>query len=472
MRSTGIGIGAGYPGGGYSPFLSDFSGNNYTGTMMNMGPANVVSANSLYSKYCVCLKRSAENYVTIGNVLAYERNQAFSISFWMKYFGSAGYIVAKTDPWNTYRGYGVDVDVSGGITFALFGNYGTNSFMYATSVASSVVDGLWHHVVATYNGDSNPNNMQFYVDGGLIGKTVNPGVLSSTIVSNAALSIGAAPNSPGNGYGGAMDDVAIYGKALTLAEAQWIYNAGAPRSLLDVGCPPNLDGWWRMGDGDTYPTIVDMVSTHNGTMTTMNTGDISPNGPQTKGLPGGYSKRYMYLAGGAQLVTMGNVLDLAVSSDPRIISFWFRTSTADNDRTILAKRSVGNGYWVQILSTGELRLGFNGTTAYFKTTAKWNDGLWHHCSFQYNLVYIDGVSRQFSATLGSIATNNAVAFTIGNYSGGNANTAFIGSIDDVAIYSKNLSVAEMQWLYNNGVPRDLTAGGAPSNLAAWWKMGD
>ena len=42
-----------------------------------------------------------------------------------------------------------------------------------------------------------------------------------------------------------------------------------------------LQGWWRMGDGDTYPTLLDnSTNGHNATMTEMSASNITTDVPK------------------------------------------------------------------------------------------------------------------------------------------------------------------------------------------------
>ena len=69
-------------------------------------------------------------------------------------------------------------------------------------------------------------------------------------------------------------DVVRFDKAAAGTEVSDIYNSGAPLDLTTLSSNTNLQSWWRMGDGDTYPTITDNKGSVNGTMTNMESGDI------------------------------------------------------------------------------------------------------------------------------------------------------------------------------------------------------
>ena len=56
-----------------------------------------------------------------------------------------------------------------------------------------------------------------------------------------------------------------------------IYNAGVPHDLALLAAAP--DGWWRMGDGDTFPTIQDNIGSSDGTLNNMTAADIVSDAP-------------------------------------------------------------------------------------------------------------------------------------------------------------------------------------------------
>jgi len=103
----------------------------------------------------------------------------------------------------------------------------TPSVWYSVTSPNTFADGQWHHLVVTYD--------QFATDGRRL-KLYFDGTLSGT---------SAAKNLPlmdgdegfqinklwGTGYTGALDEVAAFDHALTQAEVDYIYNAGAGRSL-------------------------------------------------------------------------------------------------------------------------------------------------------------------------------------------------------------------------------------------------
>jgi len=141
----------------------------------------------------------------------------------------------------------------------------------------------WHQIGFTFDGQY----IKQYVDGVLDTSngtgTVDLGSTGNLINYNTgSLSIGlhiGARYTTNSLLNGIHDDMAIWSNALTDAEILTIYNSGA---VLDVSedsgnyaSSSSLTGWWRMGDDDTLPTIIDN-STNSNDATTINVvaGDV------------------------------------------------------------------------------------------------------------------------------------------------------------------------------------------------------
>jgi len=185
---------------------------------------------------------------------AFERTDSFSIAFW--YAITTGTVGG---PWPVLSnrfgavmssGYDVMITPTHTIAFALGGS--TDEFSIETTASFSTSN--WHYVVVTYDGSSLNTGAQIYVDGALQAVT-RTGTLTSTTVSALALQIGtkafAMMASFFNGY---LDEMAMYNVELSAPTVTSTYNAGVP---TDLTASLGLMSWWRMGDGDTYPTIID-----------------------------------------------------------------------------------------------------------------------------------------------------------------------------------------------------------------------
>ena len=144
---------------------------------------------------------------------------------------------------------------------------------------SLLQDGNWHHMLWTTEGASGASSsIKIYIDGDLKATQTQTSTYSDV---NTKLEI--ARYNPYNWYTGQMDEVAIWDVALDADAVTAVYNGGQPIDLSsddgDYDNSGDLQHWWRMGDGDTYPTIEDNAGSNDMTMTNMASGDIEDDVP-------------------------------------------------------------------------------------------------------------------------------------------------------------------------------------------------
>jgi hypothetical protein len=146
-------------------------------------------------------------------------------------------------------------------------------------------DGEWHHFVFTTSrpgGNGTEAISKIYLDGTEIATKTDTRTQSPYNASKFVF--GAAHT---GGYGAVecqADEMAWWDQVALDADAiTQLYNSGAPIDLsADSGNYDNsgdLTYWWRMGDGDTYPTIEDNEGSNDLTMTNMISGDIETDVP-------------------------------------------------------------------------------------------------------------------------------------------------------------------------------------------------
>ena len=148
---------------------------------------------------------------------------------------------------------------------------------------TGLTDNAWHFLVVTMEGGSGVSSTwKLYIDGELdMSKTAT---VSYTVLTSENLKIGRYDADGGSGYtgiymNGNIDEVSIWKDIILDADAvAALYNSGTPIDLSsDSGnytSSGDLDHWWRMGDGDTYPSIEDNAGSYDFTMTNMAEDDI------------------------------------------------------------------------------------------------------------------------------------------------------------------------------------------------------
>ena len=155
-----------------------------------------------------------------------------------------------------------------------------------------------------------------------------------------------------------------------------------------------------------------------------------------------------------------DILDLGASN--YTYSLWFRTDAMGINYYMLSKYESGgtNAFGIGTVGTDRIYSFFAGDVhldgVSIDGTRNINDGAWHHVvmaidldNFEYNL-YLDGVlegAKSFPVTSSGIDSDYPLL--IGKIVDGQN---FDGSIDDVRIYNRALSGAEITALYESEVP--------------------
>lgn len=176
------------------------------------------------------------------------------------------------------------------------------------------------------------------------------------------------------------------------------------------------------------------------------------------------------------------------ASDPFSVSFWikvtdFTVSTFEDALgNFQGADASGWGIYTRVLAgpfnTMQFsRLGGAGHTLdVFLNTASLSSGTWYHIVFTSNgplgtdvKGYVNAVSQALANPSNSFVTANYTTghFKIGQFNGSTNNLG--AKVDEVSIWSKVLSAADVTALYNAGHPPDITGS---ANLLSWWRMGD
>jgi len=319
-------------------------------------------------------------------------------------------------------------------------------------------DGQWHQVVA----EMSDAGMQLFVDGVRVGRDVST---TSAQPYTGYWRIGGDnlngwPNQPSsNFFQGSIDDVAVYPTALPLASVQQHYTDSG-RTLAGGQIPTDPYGkaiyqsdpdlYWRVGESSGATAFDSGPSGSNGIYA----------GGVTKSVTGAIART------NDKAITL-NGFDGAVAAssqvnNPTVYSeeLWFKTTTNRGGKLIgFGSNQTGfSGSYdrhVYMFDDGRLRFGvWTGQTNVIDTGRAYNDGAWHHLVATQGPdgmnLYVDG------ANVGSNPQTAAQAYTgywrVGgdNCWGGNSSNYFAGSIDDVAVYSTELSAAAVASHYAIG----------------------
>jgi hypothetical protein len=165
-----------------------------------------------------------DDYIQVDDTSELEPTKEITLSAWInaddleKYAGDNGKQQAIIRKTSNYILYVYDDTTSqNNIDFYL---YGPNTRLsYATSNLSN---NTWYHLVATYDG----SDMRLYVDGKEVNSTSTSGDVST---SANHLGIGRAIGAADSFFDGQIDEVKVFGYALTQHQVRSLHNEGAVR---------------------------------------------------------------------------------------------------------------------------------------------------------------------------------------------------------------------------------------------------
>jgi len=206
-------------------------------------------------------------------------------------------------------------------------------------------------------------------------------------------------------------------------------------------------------DSSSGTTATDSAGTNNGTLTNMT-------------VPAAWVSGKIY--NGLQ---MDGVDDHVIVADNAALNFgtgsfsyglWFKTTDSTNNNSLIMKKqngaSTSAGYSLRGRpsdGTGQFSAHLSdGTTqkSVFVAITSVTDGNWHHV-----MIVVDHTANFLYMYIdGSVATSTGIS-TVGSTTnvrnldfGNDASNYFNGTMDDIRIYNKALSAAEVTALYNSG----------------------
>lgn len=194
----------------------DRSSSGHDGTLVG-GPSWVAGAYGSALSF-----DGLDDHVSFGDVLAFERTDQFTFSFWMRPLAFDRFVIAKQDNWNTGEGYQIYLLADGTLRFALINNQSTNALRVGTTTALTL--GSWHYVTATYDGSSQAAGATIYVDGAPAGTTVVTDTLTGTTVTADPFHIGCRESCSFKWFEGDVDELVVYSRELSAQDVSDIFD--------------------------------------------------------------------------------------------------------------------------------------------------------------------------------------------------------------------------------------------------------
>ncbi len=408
---------------------ADSSGSANTGTLY--GPARPTGLSF----------DGVNDYVDCGNGASLDITGDLTIEAWVKpnsvSSGTTRTIVGRKPLDSTLYGYRFalrgdyyEVQVSNGSDL---GNGGKG-----TSI-STVQANVWQHVTVTFSS----GQWKYYYNGVLFDSDT---VTTTTILPGSEKVAIGSRSATNNGYGfdGAIDEVRIYNRALTAGEITNNYNGQVVRDA-------SLVMEQRMGEGSGTTLNDNSGNNNNGTISgaTWVASD--------RKLAKGHIGNYLEFDGKDDYVDAGNAASLNITN-AITVSAWVNILNTSANQRIIGKSNVWLTGWSSIaydigMSSGFVRWrignGTNQDPGVNEVTYPAVAG-WQHIVATYDgsttSIYKNGVlqqSKAISITILSTANPLKISDTSGSF-------PFNGSIDEVKIYNRALSAAEISEQYEIG----------------------
>ena len=485
---------------------------NNHGAMENMSSDNFVEGapviirsqdvdTTLSSNYALDFNGANEEFINLGDADEFsftddETDGPFSISGWIRIPDIVGAdpVLSKFYDTDVFEGEWLFTVNLGKVIFQTLDGDGNIRCRQAADTALSINE--WHHIVGTYNGNGNDAAIVLYVDGAVAASTGGDSFGSYVCMENtdAEVIIGATlREDPNKAFATAkIDEVSLFARALSLEEVIELKGTGS--KVGDAREINNLVGYWRLEEG-TGVTVEDLSTNGNdGTLTNV-AADGTPT--WTLDVAGSFTSEYAldFDAAGSEHINISDddvfTFNTAGVEQPFSISGWVKIPDTDDYDTILSKYEDTDPFtaeWHLTIREGKLEFQtIEGTSLYPNpirlnriASAALSINEWHHVVGTYDasgtdggmILYVDGevaasTTNSYGAYVKMKNTSSIVNIgvmqrdaTIPKYT--------TAKIDEVAIFDKVLSLAEIQQLKGSGSAlgdaRDI------SNLIGYWRF--
>ena len=262
------------------------------------------------------------------------------------------------------------------------------------------------------------------------------------------------------------------------AGATLLYNNGAP--LLDTSTLAQApDHWWKLNASDTFDiatstwTINDHIGSENGTSVNMDASNlVSSELPNTGGRQG-YSPYAIELNGTDQNFDLGTSLSL---TNELTISSWININNTTAGAKVIVYKGSNSSYEFALevnRTSGKLSTLATSSGPVFTSNTTLVAGSWYHAALTKTIVgatitytfFLNGQPDGTGTT--TLAPNYTSGITAIGKFGSSSGGYFNGKISNLALWNSGLSSSQIDTIYNNGIPGDISS----LNPLAWWELG-
>lgn len=314
------------------------------------------------------------------------------------------------------------------------------TWYWAYSATNSLSINQWQHIAMTYDGTSR----RLFINGVQSGLT-DTQVAGNIATNNPTTTIGMDPAVGGRYYfSGSIAEVRVYNRALSSQEVA--YQASAYNSQVNLNASPTsatssgninagLVGYWPFNGNAKDATPF----SNNGTLSNATLADDRRARANSS---------YALTGASGSWISFGNASNLQQNN--LTLSAWVKTTTTTAAYYGIVVKQLAYGMFDY---AGHLAIYDWSTSTKRESTATIADGNWHLVTVTIQsgaasgtILYVDGTAR-LTTTMTVNGQSNPLAVGSGSPTGAGQNLA--GSVDDVRIYNRTLSAAEVSTLYNS-----------------------
>ena len=399
---------------------------------------------------------------------------SFSFTFWMKWNGTIAathkcpLASRSSSPIQGYICYVLPTTQQ--ISFWSGGAAAWDTLDAPNNATGIIAPNTWYHVAGTFDGTSNLKTL--YINGAQVGQKTAAALVRNTQFP-LRIGSGATEGAGSFWFPGDMDEVAVFNRALSAAEVQAQYTsatgAGTGTEAAAAIATQAPVGWWRLKDPGTATPVAAVNegsagAVANGTYNGAGTlGAAGPQSPSESGMPAG--NKCFRMAGGGYVETPYSA---ALNPSVFTVECWARATggagsfrAAVSGRNDTGSQTQGYIFYAASGNTWQFWTGSGGSGAWDPINGPAVTlNTWVHLAGTF-----DGTTKRFYVNGTQVGTgasstfNPNVARGLRIGAGQNeaaANFLFQGDVDEVGIYSRALSAAEISARYalgkNNTTP--------------------
>lgn len=383
-----------------------------------------------------------------------------SFSFWIKPNDIASYqyvlsFINSVDGWN---GVGIRITNTGKIQVVRANSGAVTTTENSTTTLSLNV---WQHVAVSVQ----QSGTVIYINGSPDGTFSN-----TPFTTNNTGSFDIGMNEYASGVtqaftNASIDQVRIFNRVITANEVTTLYgetSASSTKSTTDIFADSSALALYEF-EGNANDT----GGTYNGTATDVLYNEYDGTASNVTYSTGKFGQAGVFNGSNADIDLPSNIDSTTMS-----ISFWIYIDSIVTGNEVVIELENGYGVWFLASAGGKLGMqSSNANSAHTLSNSQLSAGSWHHVAAVWNsgsrTFYIDNTVQSGGSVTDYLTCNEN---TIGSRRSGEF---FDGKIDQVRIYDKAISAADVTTLYNETVATASTniTLEVPS-LVAYYKMSD